>query len=47
MMSSENVGHFHVTGAGRSYNSTDGRRVVFVVYSNEFCRQTHDSGYDN
>jgi hypothetical protein len=40
MTSTESVSHFHVTSAGRSYNSTSGGRVVFVVYSNEFCRQT-------
>jgi hypothetical protein len=47
MAYSEIVGSFQVTGAGPAYNSTTGRRVVLVVYSNVFGRKTHDCTYDN
>jgi len=47
MAYSENVGPFQVTGGGTAYNSTTGRRVVLVVYSNAFGRKTHDCVYDN
>jgi len=47
MACSESVGSFQVTGDGTAYNSTTGKGVVYVVYSNFLGRKTHKCTYDN